>query len=201
MILAHSLHFDFKLITGNAKTINSFLNNFKPDAMKTISTIKMSVVALTIATMLSLTSEAQPRNYFKNNGQNQKNIQLKKNNKNIQLKGNKKVYTYTYSTPYEYIHPEYGHVYRRFYTAPVRLGYDTGYIYYYDSNYYRFQKGIGYIKVATPQNLVFVNIPYRMEPVRVGIHTYYRYGNLVFERLNQGYKLASNIQLNINLNF
>ncbi len=185
--------------------------------MKTKMNFKLIAMVITIATaMTSINAEAQTRRYSNNNKTKQQKERVaeirkmdKKNQKQIQKsykqvqKNQKKLYNYQYNNNqnrYEYQHPQYGHVYRKFYTNPIKLRYNRGNVYFYGRNYYRFQRGVGYVRIVTPRNLVFVDLPFRLERVRLGTNTYYRHGDLVFERYSQGYRLAANVNLHFNLN-
>lgn len=108
---------------------------------------------------------------------------------------------YRYNRRYEYHHPQYGHVYRRFHTSPIRLRYANGDIFFAAGNYYRYYRGVGYVRIAVPRNVVFYNLPFQCERVRVGPQVYYRYGNLVFERYNHGFRLAPSIGIHLSAHF
>ena len=106
-----------------------------------------------------------------------------------------------YNNRYEYNHPRYGHVYRRFNSNPIRLRYNHGNIFFFAGNYYRYYRGVGYVRIAIPRNVVFYDLPFRCELVRVGPQVYYRHGNLVFERCDRGYRLAPAIDIRLSAHF
>ena len=101
---------------------------------------------------------------------------------------------------YTYQHPRYGTVYRSFNTVPVRLRCQEGYYYFHGGHYYQLYPNVGYVRVEIPRSVVFYEIPSNVVRVRIGGHRYYRYGELVFERYNNGYRLAPpSVMININL--
>jgi len=101
---------------------------------------------------------------------------------------------------YTYRHPQYGLVYRSFNSVPVRLKYQGGYYYFHGGHYYRLYPEVGYVRVEAPRAVVFQEIPSHSVRVRIGGERYYRYGELVFERYDYGYRLAPP-SVSINLNF
>lgn len=101
---------------------------------------------------------------------------------------------------YTYQHPRYGTVYRSFNTVPVRLRCQNGYYYFHGGHYYQLYPTVGYVRVEIPRSVVFYEIPSNVVKVRIGGHRYYRYGELVFERYNNAYRLAPpSVMININL--
>lgn len=101
---------------------------------------------------------------------------------------------------YTYNHPRYGTVYRSFNEPPVRLKHAHGYYYFCGGHYYQLYPNVGYVRVEVPRSVVFYEIPSQTVRIRIGDHRYYRYGELVFERYNQGYRLAPpSVMININL--
>lgn len=101
---------------------------------------------------------------------------------------------------YTYRHPGYGTVYRSFNATPVRLKCHDGYYYFHGGHYYRLYPNVGYVRVQLPSSVVFYEIPPNVVRVRIGGHRYYRYGELVFERFEEGYRLAPpSVMININL--
>ncbi|MEN6452985.1 MAG: hypothetical protein ABFD10_01935, partial [Prolixibacteraceae bacterium] len=101
---------------------------------------------------------------------------------------------------YTYRHPTYGTVYRSFNTVPVRLRCHDGYYYFHGGHYYRLYPNVGYVRAEIPRSVVFYEIPSNVVRVRIGGHRYYRYGELVFERYDDGYRLAPpSVMININL--
>jgi hypothetical protein len=108
---------------------------------------------------------------------------------------------YKYTSRYEYVHPKYGHVYRKFNSSPIRLRYGQGDIFFFGSNYYRYYRGIGYVRIAIPRNVIFYDLPFQCELVRVGPQVYYRYGDLVFERCDRGFRLAPAIDIHLSAHF
>jgi hypothetical protein len=101
---------------------------------------------------------------------------------------------------YTYHHPHYGTVYRSFNSVPVRLRYHDGYYYFHGGHYYRLYPNVGYVRVEVPRTVVFYEIPSHAVKIRIGGHRYYRYGELVFERYRDGYRLAPpSVMININL--
>ncbi len=101
---------------------------------------------------------------------------------------------------YSYHHPRYGTVYRSFNSVPVRLRCHDGYYYFHGGYYYRLYPEVGYVRVEIPRTVVFYEIPSHAVRVRIGGRPYYRYGELVFERFDRGYRLAPpSVMININL--
>jgi|GEM_PF-5217383 len=101
---------------------------------------------------------------------------------------------------YTYRHPHYGTVYRSFNSAPVRFRHHDGYYYYHGGHYYQLYPEVGYVRVEVPRTVVFYELPPSVVRVRIGGQRYYRYGELVFERYDNGYRLAPpSVMININL--
>ncbi|MEL7589122.1 MAG: hypothetical protein AAGU19_20590 [Prolixibacteraceae bacterium] len=101
---------------------------------------------------------------------------------------------------YTYHHPQYGTVYRSFTETPVRLRCERGYYYFHGGHYYQLYPNVGYVMVQVPRSMIFYEIPSHAVRIRVGGERYYRYGELVFERYNHGYRLAPpSVMININL--
>ncbi len=171
--------------------------------MKTKINYRIATILMTFVSVFWVTGvEAQPRyvpnsnaspNAYKNRGNGWMNSQKNKNQNNV--------YYYRDTNPYMYSHPQYGTVYREFRSNLVRLRYNNGYVYFHGGNYYRYRNNVGYVRIATPRNLVFVDLPVRAERVRMGGQVYFRYGDIVFERYQRGYRLASNVRLYVNINF
>ncbi len=110
-------------------------------------------------------------------------------------------YSSRYHNRYEYHHPKYGHVYRKFQRNPIRLHHNHGDFYFYGGNYYRFYPRVGYVRVEVPRNLIFVDLPFRCERVRIGGIYYYRHNDILFERCDHGYRLAPGININLSAHF
>ncbi|MHA7110136.1 hypothetical protein ACRTDU_08430 [Sunxiuqinia elliptica] len=109
---------------------------------------------------------------------------------------------YRYDRRYEYNHPRYGHVYKRFYSKPVRVRHHHhGDFYFYGGHYYRHHRGVGYVRVEFPSHLVFDYLPFECEQVWVGPNAYYQYGDMVFERCDHGFRLAPKIDIHISTHF
>jgi hypothetical protein len=101
---------------------------------------------------------------------------------------------------YTYHHPHYGTVYRSFNSVPVRLRCHDGYYYFHGGHYYQLYPNVGYVRVEVPRTVIFYEIPSHAVRIRIGGHRYYRYGELVFERYHDGYRLAPpSVMININL--
>ncbi|WP_299577927.1 hypothetical protein [uncultured Sunxiuqinia sp.] len=108
----------------------------------------------------------------------------------------------SYSKKYAYHHPSYGQVYRRFYADPVRIHHHQhGNYYFFGGHYYRHYRGVGYVRVEIPGQVVFAHLPVQCEQVRVGPSVYYRSGNLYFESYNHGYRLAPSINIQLSAHF
>jgi hypothetical protein len=106
-------------------------------------------------------------------------------------------YTYKSNT---YHHSRYGTVYRSFNTVPVRLRHSHGYYYFHGGHYYQLYPNVGYVRVEVPGSVIFFDIPSHAVRVRIDGHRYYRYGDLIFERYGDGYRLAPpSVMININL--
>ncbi len=109
---------------------------------------------------------------------------------------------YRYDRRYEYNHPRYGHVYKRFYSKPVRVRHHHhGDFYFYGGHYYRHHRGVGYVRVEFPSHLVFDYLPFECEQVWVGPNAYFQYGDMVFERCDHGFRLAPKIDIHISTHF
>ena len=108
---------------------------------------------------------------------------------------------YKYDNRYEYRHPQYGHVYKKFRSNPIRIKHHNGDYYFYGGNYYHHHQGIGYVRVEIPRHLIFGNLPFHCERIRLGHHVYYRYGDLLFERCDYGYRIAPNVDIHLSAHF
>ena len=109
---------------------------------------------------------------------------------------------YKYDRRYEYRHPKYGRVYKRFYADPIRIRHQHfGDYYFYGGNYYRYHRGIGYVLVELPQHLVFEHLPFHCDQFWVGPHLYFRYGDLVFERCDHGFRIAPSLDIRLSAHF
>jgi len=108
---------------------------------------------------------------------------------------------FRYDRKYAYVHPRYGHVYRRFHSRPTRVRYYNDDYYFYGGQCFRHYNGIGYVRIEFPRNLILASLPFQCERVWVGPHVYYRYGDMVFERCNLGYRLAPNIRIQLSAHF
>lgn len=108
---------------------------------------------------------------------------------------------FKYDRRYVYVHPKYGHVYKRFHNHPVRVRhYDRDY-YFYGGQCFRHYNGVGYVHVDFPRNMILASLPFEYERVWIGPRLYYRYGNMVFERCDLGYRLAPNISIQLSAHF
>ena len=102
---------------------------------------------------------------------------------------------------YRYNHPHYGMVYKRFHHHPVRVRHYNRDYYFYGGQCFRYYNGIGYVRVDFPRNIVLVDLPFQYDRVWIGPHVYYRYGNMIFERCDRGYRLAPNINIQLSAHF
>ena len=127
----------------------------------------------------------------------------KKNWDNHSNKYNKKYWNnqFRYDKRYEYNHPRYGHVYKRFHAQPIRVRHYNNDYYFYGGQCFHHYHGIGYVRIDFPRNLILVNLPFQCELIRVGHHAYYRYGDLVFERCDRGFRLAPSIGIQLSAHF
>ncbi|MGQ8336163.1 hypothetical protein ACUNWD_06390 [Sunxiuqinia sp. A32] len=143
------------------------------------------------------------RNY-KGWGDVKKSKKYDKKNRDFAYKHNDRHFDYKYYDrhhDYRYHHPKYGTVYRKFHKAPLKLRHARGDYYFYGGHYYRYYSRIGYVRVELPRHLVFDRLPFNCEAYRVGHHTYYRHGDLMFERCDHGYRLAPSIGIQISAHF
>ncbi|WP_423127796.1 DUF6515 family protein [Gaoshiqia sp. Z1-71] len=165
------------------------------------------------AVMFSFDAEAQRREYKqsevrkqeknRNDGRGNYHTPYNQGNKNYAHKNHKKDHSYHYDkhNKFSYNHPKYGHVYRRFDTTPVKIKHSHGNYYYHKGHYYHYHHGVGYVRVDFPRHLVFVDLPFRCERVRVGHQVYYRHGDLYFEHYGNGYRLAPRVGIHISAHF
>lgn len=102
---------------------------------------------------------------------------------------------------YAYRHPKYGNVYRNFHNTPMRLHCSNGDFYYNSGYYYRYQPRVGYVRVSTPADYVFVDLPGNYTRVYVDGGWYYRSGDLYFERCAHGYRLSPHFSINFSARF
>ena len=106
-----------------------------------------------------------------------------------------------YQSNHSYRHPHYGTVYRKFYSSPMRLRHNDCNYYYHSGHYYRHHHGVGYVRVELPRRVVFERLPDRCERFSHRGHTYYRSGNIVFERYRNGYRMAPSLGIQLSAHF
>lgn len=185
--------------------------------MKTKFNFRLIAAAIVFAAvMTSFNAEAQKREYRKDDHKKHEKYGRMEDRRTYNdsrdrdrdrhvydVKKHKKDYTYRYDRPnrYEYHHPKYGHVYRKFHSTPVRMRHTQGDFYFYGGNYYRHYHGIGYVRVELPRNVIFVDLPFRVERVRHGNLVYYRHGDMYFERCEHGYRPAPRIGIQLSAHF
>lgn len=91
---------------------------------------------------------------------------------------------------YYYHHPRYGHVIKRFDFKPFVFRYRDIPYYYYDGSFFTYRRGIGYIYVDTPIDIVFSELPFGFERVYLNGVLYFRVGDLFFELFPDGFRLV-----------
>lgn len=178
------------------------VERIKPEAMKTKINFRLFVATLTlVAATVSIDTEAQNpearKHHYQKKEKNERTVERRVYNdaRNrdydrhvYDVKDHRREYTYRYDRRFEYNHPKFGHVYRKFYTPPVRLKHAHGDFYFYGGNYYRYHHGVGYVRVELPRNMIFVDLPFRVERVYYGSRIYYRHGDMFFESCGHGYR-------------
>lgn len=100
-----------------------------------------------------------------------------------------------------YHHPQYGNVYRKFYSTPIRLKHAHGDIFYHGGYYYNYYPRVGYVRISLPSSYVFVNLPGHCERFYDRGHAYFKYDNLVFEQCDHGYRLTPHFSLSLSAHF
>lgn len=101
---------------------------------------------------------------------------------------------------YYFHHNEYGKVYHRFNHSPVVFKHKHGDYYFYDNNFYRYRKGVGYCITEMPNHLIFRNLPIHCRRININGHVLYSNGNLFFRYTPHGFILVS-APRDINLTF
>ena len=100
-----------------------------------------------------------------------------------------------------YRHPRHGVVYRNFYSSPTCFRYKNHDFYYYRGDYYRYHRGIGYVRVELPGRIIIEHLPANSRHFTRHGQQYYRCGDLVFERFGHRYKIHPNLSLQLAINF
>jgi len=91
---------------------------------------------------------------------------------------------------YYYHHKYYGDVIRRFEVQPLVLMYAGLPYYYFEGNFFRYQKRVGYVLVDMAFGTTFDYLPDGYERVFINGFPYYRFGNLFFENTLAGFQLV-----------
>ncbi|WP_163714141.1 hypothetical protein [Mangrovibacterium lignilyticum] len=106
---------------------------------------------------------------------------------------------YNNNERYAYNHPQYGHVYKNFYSSPTKLSHAQGTFYCHSGHYYRYYPSVGYVRVEEPGGYVFATLPGRYERVHYGGNVYFRVGDVFFESCSAGYRIAPQVSFNFSV--
>jgi len=91
-----------------------------------------------------------------------------------------------------YHHPYYGDVVRRFDFSPLVFIHNYHKYYCADGYFFRYEPGIGYIRVRLPLGFTFDYLPGGYtERVYINGYLYFRIGNLFFESSSYGFRLIN----------
>jgi len=137
----------------------------------------------------------------RNDDRNQRACQDHRNGNSKKYNMERSHYSPDKNERYAYHHPKYGNVYRHFYSKPVRLRHAHGDIYYHSGNYYTYYPNVGYVGIVAPGTYIFASLPGRYERFHSGGHLYFRVGNMVFERCQQGFRLAPHFDADFSARF
>jgi len=186
--------------------------------MKTINNLKQYIPVLTISLVLiasAIDTDAQNRRnetkkdrelkeYRKTDRHEQKTAKndwkdRKDENwehRNYERDDHRKEYHPKYSKNKKYIHPsyfdhpKYGRVYNKFDRNPLVFKHQQGDYYYYENNFYRYHKGIGYCVIESPRHLYFKHLPVDCSRVRLNGHVFFRHGDVFFQLSPRGYVIV-----------